>query len=195
MTTSARTESARIGPGSRKEVGLATWILAAVTGRFAGTDPLNLFLVLGRHRRLFRAWLRFAGRLMPRGLLPRRETELAILRVAHLRGCRYEFEHHVRLGRRAGVTDDDMARVLEGPVADGWTARERVVLATVDSLHHSRNLDDASWARLRTHLDDRETIELCLLVGHYEMLATTIAALRIPPDRIRKDPNNSAQKG
>ncbi len=26
-----------------------------------------------------------------------------ILRVAHLRDCRYEFEHHVRLGRRAGV--------------------------------------------------------------------------------------------
>jgi hypothetical protein len=32
MTTSAHTGSARIGPGSRKEVGLATWILAAVTG-------------------------------------------------------------------------------------------------------------------------------------------------------------------
>jgi AhpD family alkylhydroperoxidase len=138
MTTSAHTGSARISPGSRKEVGLATWILATVTGRFAGTDPLNLFLVLGRHRRLFRAWLRFAGRLMPRGLLPRRETELTILRVAHLRGCRYEFDHHVRLGRRAGVANDDIARVLDGPSADGWTARERAVLAAVDSLHHSR---------------------------------------------------------
>ena len=28
-------------------------------------------------------------------------------------------------------------------------------------------------------------IELCMLAGHYEMLATTIAALRIEPDRRR----------
>lgn len=28
-------------------------------------------------------------------------------------------------------------------------------------------------------------IELCLLVGHYDMLATTITALRIPLDKTR----------
>jgi hypothetical protein len=30
-----------------------------------------------------------------------------------------------------------------------------------------------------------EAIELCMLAGHYEMLATTIAALRIQPDAPR----------
>ena len=59
-------------------------------------------MTLGRHRPLFRGWLRFAGRLMPGGKLPRRETEMVILRVAHLRQCAYEFEHHARLARRAG---------------------------------------------------------------------------------------------
>ena len=48
-------------------------------------------------------WLGFARRLMPFGKLPRRDTELVILRVAHLRGCDYEWHHHVRLGKRAGV--------------------------------------------------------------------------------------------
>ncbi|MFW6690845.1 carboxymuconolactone decarboxylase family protein [Streptomyces sp. MAR4 CNX-425] len=172
----------RIAPGRRRDVGLATWLLSRAAGRVAGTRPPALFLVLGRHRRLFRGWLRFAGRLMPRGTLPRRETELVILRVAHLRDCRYEFEHHRRLGRRAGVTPADVERVARGPGAAGWTDRERTLLAAVDALHHDRDLDDAGWRELRTHLDEKAAIELLLLAGHYEMLATAIAALRLRPD-------------
>jgi AhpD family alkylhydroperoxidase len=170
-----------VAPGGRREVGLATWLVGRGAGRAAGTGPPHLFLTLGRHRRLFRAWLHFAARLMPGGTLPRAETELVILRVAHLRDCAYEFDHHVRLGRRAGLTPDDVARVVAGPAA-GWPARTRATLEAVDALHATGDLPDATWAALRAHLDEREAIELCLLVGHYEMLATVIAALRIQPD-------------
>ena len=88
----------RIAPGGRRDVGLFDVGLRAVAGAVVGTEPQKLFLTMGRHRRLFRGWLRFAGRLMPGGKLPRRDTELVILRVAHLRACAYEFDHHVRLG-------------------------------------------------------------------------------------------------
>jgi AhpD family alkylhydroperoxidase len=177
---------ARIEPGDRSDVGVVGWTISTVVGRVGGTEPPKLFLTLGRHRRLFRGWLRFAGRLMPGGKLPRRETELVILRVAHLRSCRYEYDHHVRLGHRAGLSDSDIARVTEGPDAGGWTSREHAILTAVDQLHGDQDLDDAAWSALRVHLDDRESIELCMLVGHYEMLATVIAALRIEPDRRRK---------
>jgi AhpD family alkylhydroperoxidase len=119
---------------------------------------------------------------MPGGRLPRRETELAILRVAHLRDCAYEFDHHVRLGRRAGVGPADVDRVREGPAAAGWTEREAAILAAVDELHASGDLGDEAWGALRARLAEREAIELILLAGHYEMLATAIAALRIQPD-------------
>ncbi|WP_252786497.1 carboxymuconolactone decarboxylase family protein [Actinoallomurus rhizosphaericola] len=176
----------RVPAGSRRELGTPAWVFARLAGRRAGTAPPVLFRVLGRHRRLFRGWLHFAGRLMPGGLLPRRETELVILRVAHLRGCRYEFEHHVRLGARAGVTAVDVARLVErGAEDDGWSPRERAVLAAVDALQAARDLDDTAWERLRAHLGDRECIELIMLVGHYDMLATAITALRIPPDPSR----------
>ncbi|MCO6010369.1 carboxymuconolactone decarboxylase family protein [Actinoallomurus purpureus] len=177
----------RIPPGSRRDLGAPAWIFALLAGRRAGTGAPVLFRVLGRHRGLFRGWLHFAGRLMPGGLLPRRETELVILRVAHLRGCRYEFDHHVRLGARAGVTRADLDRIIEhGSEADGWSPRERAILAAVDALQAARDLDDAAWARLREHLDERESIELIMLVGHYDMLATAIIALRIPPDPPRR---------
>jgi AhpD family alkylhydroperoxidase len=123
---------------------------------------------------------------MPGGTLPRDETELVILRVAHLRGCRYEFDHHVRLARRAGLGPDDVARVVAGPGAPGWSPRERATLEAVDALHATGDLPDTTWDALRAHLDEREAIELCLLAGHYEMLATVVTALRIAPDEPRR---------
>jgi AhpD family alkylhydroperoxidase len=175
----------RVAPGGRRDVGLVMWAFAIGAGKAQRTNPPNLFLTLGRHRRLFRGWLRFAGRLMPFGALPRRETELVILRVAHLRGCAYEWEHHRHLGRRAGVTSADLVWIEAGPDASGWSERERVILTAVDELHADGDLSDASWASLREHLDERQAIELVMLVGHYEMLATTIGTLRIQPDRRR----------
>ena len=176
----------RIAPGGRHDVGLPVWAFAQIAGRVTGTEPPKLFLTLGRHRRLFRGWLRFAGRLMPRGTLPRRDTELVILRVAHLRGCEYEYHHHVRLGRRAGIGAAELERLRGGPGAAGWSARERTLLIAVDELHARGDVSDETWAELSRHLDERGLIELVLLAGHYEMLATAIGTLRIAPDGPRR---------
>ena len=179
------TAGPRVAPGGRRELGWFGVAFSRVAGRVNGTGPPNLFTTLGRHPKLFRGWLRFAGRLMPGGTLPRRDTELVILRVAHLRDCRYEFEPHVHLAAKVGVTAADVDRVVAGPAAEGWSARERAILAAVDELHTDRDLSDGAWADLRTHLGERERIELVLLAAHYEMLATTITALRIEPDTRR----------
>ena len=174
--------SPRIPPGTRADIGWINWVIASIAGRAAGTTPPNLFLTLARQRRLFRGWLRFAGRLMPRGTLPRKDSELVILRVAHLRSNRYEFEHHVRLGRRVGLVDDDLGAVTRPLTEGSWTARQRAILVAVDQLVSKRNLDDEAWAELRKQLDERACIEFLMLVGHYEMLATFLETLRVPED-------------
>jgi AhpD family alkylhydroperoxidase len=175
----------RITPGARKDVGWFAWGFAQAAGVLTRTNPPNLFLTMARQPRLFRNWLRFAGRLMPGGTLPRRETELVILRVAHLRHCTYEFEHHVRLGKRAGVSREDVDRVQKGPDAEGWSPREAVLLTAVDALVRDGDLDDQTWTRLHEQLRDPETVEFLLLVGHYDMLATFLITLRVRPDRRR----------
>jgi AhpD family alkylhydroperoxidase len=179
-------EAPRIAPGSRAEIGAANALLASAIGRVTRTtEPPHLFTTLARHRRLFRRWLRFAGALMPRGRLPRRDTELVILRVAANTGSEYERRHHEHLGRRAGLTADDLARVAAGPDAPGWSERDATLLRAVDELHADRRISDGVWAQLATHRSDVDLIELCMLVGHYEMLAMTIESLRIQPDERR----------
>ena len=176
----------RIAPGGLRETGPFAWGFSRIAQRAMRTKaPPNLFTTLGRHPGLFRGWLFFAGRLMPRGKLPRRDTELVILRVAHLRACAYEWEHHELLGRRAGLDAAAFERVKAGPEAAGWSAREQVILRAVDELHETRDVGDATWSALREHLDERRLVELVMLTAHYEMLATTIGTLRIQTDERR----------
>lgn len=176
-------EGPRISPGSRRQIGWLNALIVSVAARVAGTErPPNLFTTLARHRRLFRAWLRFAGRLMPRGALPRADTELVILRVAYNCRCDYEWRHHERLARRVGLSDDDIGRVLDGIVATGWSHRQTLLVQAADELHARRELSATLFSQLEDELGERELIELCMLIGHYEMLAMTINSLQIEPD-------------
>jgi alkylhydroperoxidase family enzyme len=141
-----------------------------------------VFTTLGRHPRLFRAWLRFSATLLLRGDLPPTERELAILRTAWRCGSWYEWAQHGALASRAGLDAQDVERVMAGPDVPGWCPRHRLVLAATDELHDRRVVSDATWRALAAELTDRQLIELCLLVGHYEMLAMTLNSLGVEPE-------------
>jgi AhpD family alkylhydroperoxidase len=175
----------RIPPGTRHDIGMVNAGIARVLGVAARTNPPNLFTTLARHRRLFRRWLWFAGALMPGGKLPRADTELVILRVAHNCDCEYEWRHHVRLGARAGLDRAAIDRVRTGADAPEWGPRERLLLRAADELHADRVVSDPTWKELSGAFTDVELIELCMLVGHYEMLAMTLNSLRVTPDTPR----------
>ena len=172
----------RIAPGSRRQLGLLNAGIARLAGVVTRSKPPHIFTTLGRHRGLFRRWLWFAGALMPGGKLPREDTELLILRVAHNTGCEYEWGHHERLGQRAGLSEEEIARVREGPAAPGWSERRALLLSAADELHAEGRLGDELWGRLSQQLDEVRLIELCMRVGHYEMLAMTLNSLEVEPD-------------
>lgn len=173
--------TARIAPGDRRAIGTLNWLAIRAGARVARTAPPNLFTTMARNRGLFRMWLLFAGRLMPRGSLLRRDTELVILRTAALNDCRYELDHHRRIARSAGLSGAEIDRIV-GLQVEGWPARETALLHATDQLHRDRNLDDATWQALRAHLDEPAVIEFVLLAAHYTMLATFIGTLEIVPD-------------
>jgi alkylhydroperoxidase family enzyme len=149
---------------------------------------------LARHRGLFRRWLFYGAKLMPGGKLPRKDTELVILRVAHNCRSEYEWDQHEKIGRLAGLSAEDVERVREGPGAAGWTNRQALILSAVDELHSERDLSDETFAALSAELPEVELIELCLLTGHYEGLAMTLNALRVVPDAPTGKPSGLLQR-
>ena len=174
----------RIRPGRREDIGLVNAGIAAALGRATKTGPPNIFTTLGRHRRLFRGWLRFASRLMPFGKLPRRDTELVILRTAVNCGNDYEWSHHVHMGQQdAGLTPQEIERVGEGPDAEGWSPGDRTLLRAVDELCRDDVVSDATWSELAAGRSQTDLIEFCLLTGHYRMIAGTLNSLGVRPER------------
>jgi NAD(P)-dependent dehydrogenase (short-subunit alcohol dehydrogenase family)/alkylhydroperoxidase family enzyme len=186
--------SPRVRPGTPSELGPVNALVARAIGRASRTNgPPNLFTTLGRHRRLFLPWLMFAGRLMPGGSLPRADTELVILRVAYNCGCEYEWRHHERLAQTVGLSADDVERVRTwNAEAGGFSEHQGALLRAADELHERREISEELWSTLSAELSPRKLIELCMLIGHYEMLAMTINSLRIEPDTFAGDGGQAA---
>jgi 4-carboxymuconolactone decarboxylase len=140
----------------------------------------NLFNTLVRHPGLFRRWLPFGGKLLL-GLLPGRDRELLILRTAWLCRSDYEWTQHVRIAAGAGVTAEEMERLraADAPDDPAWAPFDATLIRAADELHDGGCLGDATWAALAGRYDERQLIEVPMLVGHYHMLAFTLNSLGI----------------
>ena len=177
----------RVRPATRSELGLPNYLIARISARAAKTTaPLNLFTTIGRNRGMFRRWLLFAGTLMPRGRLPRIDTELVILRVSHRTGAEYEAVHHRRMGLAAGLTAEQVESVAADSIDLGlWSPRQLLLLKAVDELQDDDRISDETFAGLRAEFSDQDLVELCMLAGHYSMLAGLINSLGIESDTHR----------
>jgi 4-carboxymuconolactone decarboxylase len=151
-------------------------LLAQAGGEAGGAT--NIFATLVRHPGLFRKWLPFGGKLLA-GKLPARDRELLILRTGWNCDAPYEWAQHVRIARRAGVTDEEIERVKAAPDAPGWDPFDATLIQAADELHHDATLSDATWAALAGRYDERQMIELPMLVGHYHLVAFTLNALGV----------------
>ena len=78
------TAELRIPPGGRRELGLLGWLFCKFAAKVWGIPEFHLFTVLAQHRRMFWTWGSFSGYLLNFGRLSKHDTEVAILRTAHL---------------------------------------------------------------------------------------------------------------
>jgi 4-carboxymuconolactone decarboxylase len=143
-----------------------------------GSHATNIFATLVRHPGLFRRWLPFGGKLLS-GKLPARDRELLILRTGWRCRSEYEWGQHTLIATTIGLTDADIRRVQGGPDAPGWDAFDATLVRAADELHDDGCLGDETWRVLAAHYDERQLIEVPMLVGHYHMVAFTLNSLGV----------------
>lgn len=175
-------EPARVPSGGPRELGPLNWVISRIAARSIRAPQMHLFTTLGRHRLLFLAFLPYSGVLLNWGKLPKRDKELVILRVGHLRGSEYELQQHRRLARSRGLDDALQERIFAGPDAEGLSGRQQAMLRAVDEFVTARDISDPTFAELSKHLDQKQIIEFCSLAGHYDAIAGILASLRVPMD-------------
>jgi len=144
--------------------------------------PANIFVAMGNNPALTRAYTRFGNVLWPECGLDARTREIVILRCAHLRHSVYEWHQHVRIGRVAGVTDDEIRAVRNWQHGEVFTAPERVLLAYVDSLAETDHPATDIYEALLAHYSPAAVVGITLLAAYYFMTAKFLGALEVAPE-------------
>ena len=103
-----------------------------------------------------------------------------ILRTGWLCRAEYEWAQHREISKSIGITDQEIARVREGPDAQGWEPFEATLMRAVDELHSDSTISTDTWAKLGQRYDEKQLIEVPMLVGHYHMVAFTLNSLGVP---------------
>lgn len=143
---------------------------------------LNLLGLLAHHPDLTRAYHTFNGHVLFGTTLTPRQRELLVLRVSVLRQADYERAQHVILGLDAGLTQEEIDRITEGPAADGWSPADRAMLAAADELVADACIGDETWAALSADLDTQQLMDLVFTVGAYELLAMAMRSFGLQMD-------------
>ena len=151
-------------------------LLAGV--QVADAPAANIFATLVRHPGLFRRWLPLGGKLLA-GKLPSRDRELLILRTAVLCDAEYEWGQHRLIGLASGISEEEIDRVRSGPAAPGWERFDAALLTAADELHADSRISEATWETLAGRYDERQMIEVPMVVGHYHMVAFALNSLGV----------------
>ena len=115
--------------------------------------------------------------------IPFRDKEILILRTAWLSRGDYIWGRHVVRGKEAGLTDEQIRQITEGPAAPGWNDFDATLLRAADELHTSRFVSDATWNALAARYTEDQVREVVLIVGDYTQLAMFQNSLgaQLPP--------------
>ena len=161
----------RIAPKDLADCDESTTKLLTGTLRSPDGQALNIFLTMAHHAPALRRFMALGTELLLKGNLPPRERELLILRTGWNCRSEYEWGQHVAIGRSAGLTDDEIRGIKDGPTGDGWSDRDAALLRAADELHADSVVGDATWGALAALYDAQQLIEIVMLVGYYHLVA------------------------
>ncbi|MFP6582949.1 MAG: carboxymuconolactone decarboxylase family protein [Candidatus Hydrogenedentota bacterium] len=142
----------------------------------------NVFTTMANHPDLARDWLVFGGHILSRNTLPPKDRETLILRIGWLCQAEYEWGQHVVIGKRDGLTDEDIERIIEGPTAKGLSDNSRLLLQATDELHKDAFVSDATWNALAEIYNTKQLMDLVFTVGEYNLVSMALNSFGVQLD-------------
>lgn len=150
--------------------------------RERGGRVLNLYRMLLHSPPIAAGWLKMGTAVRYQAKLDGRIRELAICAVARLNGAAYEYHHHAPLARREGVSEAQLTALLDWRASDLFDDRERAALAYTEAMTRQIEVPDDTFATVREHFDEQETVELTATIAFYNLVSRFLVALRIDID-------------
>lgn len=123
------------------------------------------------HPALTKRWLTFSHHLAE-STLPDRVREMLIVRTALLRRGEYEWVQHVKFARAAGLSEQEIEGLSEGPGAEIWEPGDAALIRAVDELCAEHYIGDATWAQLASQFSRQQLMDIVFTVCGYDLHST-----------------------
>ena len=118
------------------------------------------------------------------GTLPDRIRETAILRFAARNRLAYEWAHHLRPAKLAGISPETIAALAGDALPDELSAVERATVQAVDQIAAGDEIAEPIQRVLTDALGDGGVVELVVLCGLYALMGyiTNAFAIELEPE-------------
>jgi len=143
---------------------------------------VNIFRTLAQHPKLFKRWLVFANHVLFKSTVPPRDREILILRTGWRCRAEYEWGQHVLIGKAAGLTDDDVLRIADGPEAPGWDPFDAALLRAADELYEDHSVSDTTWNALADRYSTQQLMDAVFTVGQYTLVSMALNSFGVQLD-------------
>ena len=143
---------------------------------------LRLFGVIARAESVLPSWLMMGGSLLTGLSISPQVRELVILQVAATTGCRYERVQHEAIARGVGVPDDQIAAVSNQRLDADCITDHRGMLESINRLVQTHSLTPGEYATLSSAFDERQLVEVLIVVGWYLAIALLAGAVDLDID-------------
>lgn len=156
---------------------------AALLGAtFPGRAPLNIFRTLARAPEALTGFLGWGSYVLSqKNALPAREREIVVLRTGY--NCRsgYEWVQHVEIGKRCGLTDDEIAALKKGAGAN-WSAADAALIRACDDLHARQFVSNETWSALKAHFTEKQCMDVVFTCGQYTQVSMMLNTFGVQLD-------------
>lgn len=141
---------------------------------------INIYRLLLNAPALAESWFNHSNAVRWRTELDGRLREIVIIRVAYLLGSAYVIRQHVpELAVADGLSAAECEALKDWRASASFSERERAALAYTDVMTRDVVVPDAVFAEVRRHFSGRQTVELTVLIGTYNMNIRVLTALDI----------------
>jgi alkylhydroperoxidase family enzyme len=144
-----------------------------------GVRVINVFKVMANCPHVGRDFLRLGNSILLKGSLDPRLREIAILRVGVLTKAHYEWTQHVPIGRKVGLTEQQIEGLDKWQNSPHFQDHERAVLQYTDEVAEKIRVSEETFNGIKSFLTEEQIVELTTTIGYYGMVCRILEALEI----------------
>jgi alkylhydroperoxidase family enzyme len=155
-------------------------LVERIRGRRRGA-LINVYRLLLNSPPLAATWFDHVNAVRWDTTLSGRLRELVIIRVGYLTSAAYILRQHVpRLALADGVSEAECADLADWQASDLFSEAERAALAYTDAMTRDIDVPDDVYDALARHFaDERQIVELTVLIATYNMHSRVLQALKV----------------